>query len=296
MGGLDAVVAVGGIDHVEGALTGADAAQPVVLQHGQGAHPDIHAVGGGVVAHVSDTGEAGDDRLRQDEVEGHQSHGSQQHEPGVEQHDEGGSGKEQTQPRAAGVGQDHADAHDAAADEVECPLGPGLGTEQAGAPQRDHQDEELAQHVGILQGGGHAEADGGEHIAVHPGGVLIAPAEYILADSVGRDNGGRDHHQQQQGIQLLAVPDGVHQHHGKQDEGHAQQAGLQTARHVHAGEGTHQIDGGVEEDVAVDGGIEQLALPVTDQSQRHGAIAHGGQSQHQHGGDNGGQHQRDQTP
>ena len=78
MGGHDAVIAVGGIDHVKGSVPRPDAAQPIVLQHGQGAYPDVHPVRGGVVRQVADAGEAGDHRLRQDEVQSHQSEGGQQ--------------------------------------------------------------------------------------------------------------------------------------------------------------------------------------------------------------------------
>ena len=78
VGRHDGIVAVSGVDGIEGRLAGADAAQPVVLQHGQRTHPDVDTVGSGVVGEVTDTGEAADDRVRQDKVERHQRKGCQQ--------------------------------------------------------------------------------------------------------------------------------------------------------------------------------------------------------------------------
>ncbi len=168
-----------------------------------------------------------------------------------------GSGKEQGQPGATGEGENHAQGHDGAAAQVEHPLAPGLGSQQTGPAQGDGQQKVLAQHVGVVQGGGDPEVDAGEHVAVHPGGGLIAPAEDVLEDSVEGDHRPRQHHQDDEGVQLPPAGDRVVEHHGEENEGHGQKAGLQAGRAVHREEGARQIDGGVQDDIPVDGGVDQ---------------------------------------
>ena len=60
---IGCVVAVCRVDQIESPGARPDAAQPVVLQHGYGAHPDRHPVGRGGVLQVSDAGEAADDGM-----------------------------------------------------------------------------------------------------------------------------------------------------------------------------------------------------------------------------------------
>ena len=158
----------------------------------------------------------------------------------------------------------------------------------------------MAHHVGVAHGGGDPETDGGEHVAVHPGRRLIAPAEEILQNAVeGHQRPHRDH-QGQQGIQLAAGGNGVVQRHGKQDKGHRQHAGQQAGLQIDGEQGARQIDGGVQHDIPVGGGPGQGVVFVPHQHQQQTGIADEGQAQHQHRGaelaQHRGQHHRQGAP
>ena len=58
----------------------------------------------------------------------------------------------------------------------------------------------------------------------------------------------------------------------------------EAARQIDGEQGARQIDPGIQNDIAVDGGPGQGPLPVPDQGQQQGGVPHQGQPHHHKGG------------